>query len=65
MGDNRDNSEDSRFPAIAGEGVGFVPEENVVGRAAVIAFSTDGTSSWMNPISWFTAARWKRSGTGL
>ena len=65
MGDNRDNSEDSRFPTVAGGGVGLVPEANVVGRAAVIAFSTDGTSSWINPISWFTAARWDRSGTGL
>ena len=65
MGDNRDNSEDSRFPAQAGEGVGFLPEENVVGRAAFIAFSTDGTSSWVNPVSWFTAARWNRIGDGL
>jgi signal peptidase I len=65
MGDNRDNSEDSRFPAAAGEGVGLVPEENLVGRAAVIAFSTDGTSNWLNPVSWFTAARWNRIGIGL
>jgi signal peptidase I len=65
MGDNRDNSEDSRFPAAAGEGVGLVPEENLVGRAVVIAFSTDGTSSWLNPVSWFRAARWDRIGTGL
>ena len=65
MGDNRDNSEDSRFPAAPGEGVGLVPEENLVGRAAVIAFSTDGTASWLNPISWFTAARWRRIGTAL
>jgi signal peptidase I len=65
MGDNRDNSEDSRFPATAGEGVGLVPEENLVGRAVLIAFSTDGTSSWINPVSWFRAARWDRSGTGL
>ena len=62
MGDNRDNSEDSRFPAEAGEGVGFLPIENVVGRAAFIAFSTDGTASWINPVSWFRAARWKRIG---
>jgi signal peptidase I len=65
MGDNRDNSEDSRFPTVVGEGVGLVPEENVVGRAAVIAFSTDGTSSWLNPVSWFSAARWHRIGTAL
>ena len=35
MGDNRDNSLDSRVPAIAG-GVGFVPVENLIGRAEVV-----------------------------
>lgn len=65
MGDNRDNSEDSRFPAVAGEGVGFLPIDNVVGRAAVIAFSTDGSASWLNPVSWFRAARWNRVGKTL
>jgi signal peptidase I len=62
MGDNRDNSEDSRFPSEAGEGVGLLPIDNVVGRAAFIAFSTDGTASWINPVSWFRAARWNRIG---
>jgi signal peptidase I len=65
MGDNRDDSEDSRFPAEAGAGVGFLPIDNVVGRAAVIAFSTDGTASWLNPVSWFRAARWHRVGETL
>jgi signal peptidase I len=41
MGDNRDNSRDSREPRAAG-GVGFVPFENLVGRAEVIAVSADG-----------------------
>jgi signal peptidase I len=41
MGDNRDNSVDSRKPRASG-GVGFVPFENLVGRAEVIAVSADG-----------------------
>jgi signal peptidase I len=63
MGDNRDNSMDSRFPAIAGQGIGIVPQENLVGRATVMMFSTDGSSSWIKPWTWFTAARWNRIGT--
>jgi len=63
MGDNRDNSLDSRFPAIEGGGIGLVPEKNLVGRAEIIMWSTDGSASWINPISWFTAARWNRIGT--
>lgn len=41
MGDNRDNSTDSRFPQIAG-GVGYVPYEDIVGRADRIMFSAAG-----------------------
>ncbi|MDF1716841.1 MAG: signal peptidase I [Antarcticimicrobium sp.] len=43
MGDNRDNSSDSRLPQAAG-GVGFVPYENIVGRADRIMFSSAGRS---------------------
>jgi signal peptidase I len=43
MGDNRDNSTDSRVPQQAG-GVGFVPYENLIGRADRIMFSSAGTS---------------------
>jgi signal peptidase I len=43
MGDNRDNSVDSRFAQTAG-GVGFVPFENLIGRADRVMFSSAGTS---------------------
>ena len=62
MGDNRDNSMDSRFPAVPGQGIGIVPQENLVGRATVMMFSTDGSSEWIKPWTWFTAARWGRVG---
>ena len=62
MGDNRDNSMDSRFPAIPGQGIGIVPQENLVGRATVMMFSTDGGAEWLKPWTWFTAARWERIG---
>ena len=65
MGDNRDRSADSRFPAMENQGIGLVPEENLVGHALVGMFSTDGSASWINPISWFTAARWGRIGEGF
>lgn len=65
MGDNRDNSEDSRYPAVAGRGIGFVPVENLVGRATVSVFSTDGSASWVLPWTWFSAARYDRIGEGF
>lgn len=43
VGDNRDNSTDSRYPATVG-GVGFVPFENLIGRADRIMFSSAGRS---------------------
>jgi signal peptidase I len=43
MGDNRDNSEDSRFAAAAG-GLGFVPAEFLIGRADRVMFSSAGRS---------------------
>jgi signal peptidase I len=46
MGDNRDNSTDSRVPPEQG-GVGYVPAENLVGRAELIFFSVkDGEQAW-------------------
>ncbi len=58
MGDNRDNSADSRVPQVEG-GVGFVPAENLVGRARIILFSWDGAKLY-NPLTWFTKARLSR-----
>lgn len=42
MGDNRDNSRDSRVPRSIG-GVGFVPYENLIGRADRVIFSSAGS----------------------
>ncbi|MEZ5697321.1 MAG: signal peptidase I [Sphingomonadaceae bacterium] len=65
MGDNRDNSQDSRFPAIPNGGVGMVPQSELVGRASFLMWSTDGSAEWIKPWTWFTAARWNRLGNGL
>ena len=42
-----------------------MPWENIGGRAEFITFSLDGSSSYWNPISWFTALRGGRAGTSL
>ncbi|TIX52011.1 signal peptidase I [Alteraurantiacibacter aquimixticola] len=65
MGDNRDNSLDSRFPAEAGRGIGLVPVDNVVAKASLMYFSTDGNAEWVKPWTWFTAARWSRMFRGI
>lgn len=63
MGDNRDDSLDSRFPTAEG-GVGMVPAENLIGRATITFWSTDGSASWLEPWTWFTALRAHRIGNG-
>ncbi len=66
MGDNRDRSADSRWtPTDRPGAIGIVPQENLVGRALVSVFSTDGSSHWLLPWTWFTAARWERIGQGF
>ncbi|MEZ5682009.1 MAG: signal peptidase I [Erythrobacter sp.] len=65
MGDNRDNSMDSRFPAVPGGGVGLVDQKALVARASVVLWSTDGSAEWLLPWTWFTAARWNRIGHGI
>jgi len=63
MGDNRDDSLDSRFSPVEG-GVGFVPVDRLIGRALVTFWSTDGNSSYMKPWTWFSALRASRIGNG-
>jgi signal peptidase I len=63
MGDNRDDSLDSRFPAYEG-GIGMVPANDLIGRALVTFWSTDGSASWFKPWTWFTALRVERIGNG-
>jgi signal peptidase I len=66
MGDNRDRSADSRWSPIDKPGsIGIVPQENLVGRALVSVFSTDGSSRWLLPWTWFTATRAERIGQGF
>ncbi|WP_137863659.1 MULTISPECIES: signal peptidase I [unclassified Sphingomonas] len=74
MGDNRDNSTDSRFDApppgatpeeAAHYGISYVPLENLEGKAVVNFWSTDGSANWFLPWTWFTAARWSRIGEGF
>ncbi|MGY4419334.1 signal peptidase I [Bradyrhizobium sp. JR3.5] len=56
MGDNRDNSTDSRFLSQ----VGYVPFENIIGRAQMIFFSiAEGEQAWMI-WRWPFAVRWNR-----
>lgn len=51
MGDNRDNSIDSRVEQSSG--VGMVPAENLVGKAQIILFSWKPGASLLNPTTWF------------
>ncbi|MDP6345758.1 MAG: signal peptidase I [Alphaproteobacteria bacterium] len=56
MGDNRDDSTDSRFLAH----VGFIPAENLVGRADVIFFSVNGDTRFWQVWKWPWAIRFRR-----
>jgi signal peptidase I len=57
MGDNRDNSQDSRAPH---GGVGFVPEENLVGKAEFLFFSIDAHTHFWEVWTWPWTVRWSR-----
>ena len=65
MGDNRDESADSRVPESQNGLGGAIPWENIGGRAEFITFSYDGSTQYWNPISWFTALRHGRAGISL
>lgn len=56
MGDNRDNSQDSRVQSL----VGFVPYENLVGRADILFFSVDEKAKLLMPWTWFGSVRFNR-----
>jgi signal peptidase I len=61
MGDNRDNSQDSRVMSA----VGFIPAENLVGRAQFLFFSTDGSAAWWEVWKWPFAIRYWRLLNGV
>jgi signal peptidase I len=65
MGDNRDDSADSRVPEWQGGLGGPVPWENIGGRAEFITFSLNGTTEWWNPLTWIEALRPGRAGKSL
>ncbi len=64
MGDNRDNSADSRVSSAEGGLGGAVAWERIGGRAEILTFSVDGSTT-LNPASWFASLRGNRSGTSL
>lgn len=59
MGDNRDNSSDSRF-SLQQNGVGFIPVQNLIGRAEFIFFSIDAKAPWWQVWQWPFEIRWSR-----
>ncbi len=60
MGDNRDNSLDSRSLKV-----GFVPKNNLVGRAKFLFFSHDDSAAWWQVWKWPMAVRWSRLFGGI
>jgi signal peptidase I len=50
MGDNRDNSLDSRWPGAVG--VGLLPEENIIGRAEMVLASWEPGAGLLRPWTW-------------
>lgn len=64
MGDNRDNSADSRAPLWERGLGGPVPLSDIGGRAEFVTFSQDGSQGW-NPVTWWRALRGDRAWRSL
>ena len=64
MGDNRDDSADSRASLDERGLGGAIPLENIGGRAEFLTFSLDGSANW-NPLTWFSAMRGDRAWKSL
>ena len=56
MGDNRDNSTDSRYLNM----VGYVPAENLIGRAEILFFSIESDTRFWELWKWPQSVRWDR-----
>jgi signal peptidase I len=60
MGDNRDNSRDSRTPEV-----GFVPKINLIGKAQIIFFSHNSSASFFEFWKWHKSIRFERIGKAI
>ena len=60
MGDNRDNSRDSRTSEV-----GFVPKRNLIGKAQIIFFSHDNSASFYEFWKWHKSIRFSRIGKAI
>ncbi|MDX1736639.1 MAG: signal peptidase I [Alphaproteobacteria bacterium] len=56
MGDNRDQSQDSRWL----NEVGYIPHENLIGKATIFFYSVDSSVSLLKPWTWFGGLRYER-----